>query len=190
MCHYMNYEEKALQLMGYTINDCRDVDLYWAVFNHRKMWVYIAKTYAQYLDKEDICIKDIPSVVRLKEDYIAFGVSGRYDVHNNCFLCDYVENTIGYAYCRSCPLIWGKNINEICGRSIYGAMNVEIGMLSVVKDKRKTLKKIVKLAYKIADLPERSNNRIDFIKHVTTEQEWDDTMKDESREMTKCITTT
>lgn len=188
MSHYVNYEEKALQLMGYTINDCQDVDLYWTVFNHRKMWIYIAETYAKYLGKEIVRIKHIPSVIKIKEDYIASGVSGKYRIHNNCFLCDYVTNMNCFPPCDSCPLLWdNNNIFKNCSSSYYGAIYDKDTMSNDHKVKQKILKKMVKLAYKIADLPERTINR----KELTINQKVACALMNHlTKEMTKCITTT
>lgn len=108
-----------------------------AIWNHRKMWNWIARE----------CLKR-KEVVE-KEEY--FRYSNKEEIYNYCFLCDYVfylSNIENSNDCDMCPLIWNtRNHNDTCIDALY---------YDFCKCKRK--KEHIKCAFyaiRIANLKER-----------------------------------
>lgn len=134
---------------------------------HRDMWLWIAKQIARY--KKPMEIGD------LKELYI-YNYTDFKSVSCDCFACEYacqkVEEELkkGYDFdkCKFCPLEWGTSGDEE-GRYMCEDNTIDYeqsyGLYAKCKDiwkksfgigsEKDLYKRQVKLAYKIATLPEK-----------------------------------
>lgn len=141
-----------------------------AILQHRKMWIWIAKQYAKGSKAEP---------TKLKRYYI---VNNCYNVeiHLNCFCCEYAEyNTKDlFYYCDDCPIKWIGNCctsksseylkivsksRDLCDspipEDIEGFLKSSYfkskRQYMLAKEAMKQRRKCAKLAYKISQLPER-----------------------------------
>lgn len=133
-----------------------------AVLQHRKMWIWIAQQYAKGRKTE---------VANLKREYIKekfFNV----DMYSNCFCCEYAHNNSFLHMCSYCPLVWTNEyccetdeseynlISDIYVKYEYLSENIKYfpKKYGTKKFRRKLemlKRRLVKVAYKISQLPER-----------------------------------
>lgn len=135
-----------------------------AITEHRKMWKWISRQIMKDY-KENYSIK---TIVSYKNIYLENNFKNEH-VRNSCFCCDYAYSKLSYIICSFCPLYWNAECTEIeCEEGYYGSINkifndVTIG--SVNKDSteeylvcEEVVKKLSRMAYKIAMLEERKDN--------------------------------
>ena len=138
-----------------------------AILQHRKMWIWIAQQYAKG-SKVEVRI--------LKKQYIKEKCFNVY-MHSNCFCCEYASYEMGLCKCVCCPLSW---VDEFCLNTDsseynlildcyfnYAEMSHDISKYlasnnfilnkyyAMLRKETKLKHKVVKLAYKISQLPER-----------------------------------
>ena len=138
-----------------------------AINLHRSMWLWIAKQIARY--KNPMEIGDLKqSYIRCQTDFTL--------VSCDCFACDYAyqekEEKYGYesyhCRCEFCPLEWGtcgdEDGNYMCeenvinnkqGLGLYAKCKDVWNKSFIIGSKKDLYKRQVKLAYKIAMLPEK-----------------------------------
>lgn len=140
-----------------------------AITEHRKMWKWISRQIMK--DYKEQC--SIKSIVRYKRIYLKNNFKNEH-VRNSCFCCSYaysknIYDKSPFDICYSCPLYWNAECTEIkCTEGYYGSLNrifnnATIGL--VTKDSTEEyfvceegVKKLSRMAYKIAMLEERKDN--------------------------------
>lgn len=140
-----------------------------AILQHRKMWIWIAKQYAKGRKRE---------VSNLKREYIkeyCFNAA----VLDYCFCCEYSADEERYPSCLKCPILWTDSYCSTKNSAEYIQMidkscilctnpipeDIEGFLKSpyfktkrqyrLAKEAMKQKRKCAKLAYKISQLPER-----------------------------------
>lgn len=136
-----------------------------AITEHRKMWKWISRQIMK--DYKEQC--SIKSIVRYKRIYLKNNFKNEY-IYNSCFCCEYAKCKNGVQECiNNCPIYWNDdNTSKLCDMGYYSSINkifnnVTIG--SVNKDSIEeyfvcegAVKKLSRMAYKIAMLEERKDN--------------------------------
>lgn len=147
-----------------------------AILQHRKMWIWIAKQYAKGRKTE---------VVKLKQEYIK-ECCFNANVDCDCFCCEYAEyNTKDlFYYCDDCPIKWIGNrcmsksseylkifskSSDLCDspipEDIEGFLKSSYfkskRQYMLAKEAMKQRRKCAKLSYKISQLPERKEENED-----------------------------
>lgn len=144
-----------------------------AILQHRKMWIWIAKQYAKGSKAE---------LGFLKRKYIMEHCYGAY-IRSHCFCCEYSSSQKGTLnMCESCPIQW--HYDGCCDdESEYETLIVYIDdytcigynisrylafdnfipkkYYAMLRKETKLKHKVVKLAYKISQLPERKEENED-----------------------------
>ena len=138
-----------------------------AILQHRKMWIWIAKQYAKGSKTE---------VGFLKRKYIIEHCYSAY-IMSNCFCCEYSSRQeYVFNMCTKCPIQW--KYNDCCNDDSeyatlqdyicdYTYIGYDISRYlasdnfipkkyyAMLRKETKLKHKVVKLAYKISQLPER-----------------------------------
>jgi hypothetical protein len=140
-----------------------------AIAEHRKMWKWISRQIMKDY-KENYSIK---TIVSYKKIYIENNFKNEY-VRSSCFCCSYgfskyIYDESAFGICYSCPLYWNTECTKTeCTKGYYGSLNrifnnATIGL--VTKDSTEeyfvcegAVKKLSRMAYKIAMLEERKDN--------------------------------
>lgn len=136
-----------------------------AITEHRKMWKWISRQIMKDY-KENYSIKTIASYKRI---YIKNNFKNEY-IYYRCFCCEYVYSEDRITRCViECPLYWNlENTEKSCMKGYYGSLDkifndATIG--SVNKDSTEEyfvceegVKRLSRMAYKIAMLEERKDN--------------------------------
>lgn len=144
-----------------------------AILQHRKMWIWIAQQYAKGSKAE---------LGFLKRKYTIEHCNGAY-ISSNCFCCEYsLSQESVFDMCEKCPIKW--KYDDCCNDdSEYSKLhdyifdyvtmrhNISVYLESdnfipkkyytMLRKETKLKHKVVKLAYKISQLPERKEENED-----------------------------
>lgn len=124
--------------------------------NHREMWLWISQKIME--DAKHGIAREIECY---KRSYRLNILGTRYPIRNDCFCCHYVTRTARTG-CDGCPFYWNNRKEErlCCSRKSYYNMLI-FRLHKMVNDgvEYEEAKKCATLAYKIAMLPVREENK-------------------------------
>ena len=137
----------------------------WAIKQHRKMWKWISRQIMKDY-KETHSIK---TIVSYKKIYLENNFKNVI-IENSCFCCEYAHSKSRIQRCvDNCPLYWNvENTKKGCTKGYYGSINkifnnvttdlVTVGSVDEYYTCEEGVKRISRMAYKIAMLEERKDN--------------------------------
>lgn len=122
-----------------------------AIAEHRKMWLWISRQ----IMKDYSASRMVRVIYLYKREYLN-KVYPNERIRNECFCCDYVEQS-GIDCYKDCPLYWNNKHTEYTCSEHFGYYNI-IARISTMCHNFctfKEAKKMAIMAYKIAMLEEK-----------------------------------
>lgn len=113
-----------------------------AIRRHRLLWNWIAQTSIQ----EQRCVSKPEAFKHFGWEY----------AHAHCWCCEYVVRLFGYWDCSHCPILWPDYSCASC-KSDFDLFLFDRFSYAFSED---NYIEVAKIAYKIAELPERKENDI------------------------------